>query len=293
MEQVQKDYRIIRMAVILAVMAIVATLGGLLIPDLYRDHPYIVAQWNGQDFATLIIGVPALLIAAVLHRRFEMRLLLAGVLAYFVYSYAFYGFVARFNDLYLLHVAILSVAFFTLVFQLDQLRPANFRIGTLSRAAVRTSAVFLLAVASVLTVIWMQEILSHILVEGYRSSLPDGEPGTIIFTLDLGFYIPVSVYAAIAAWRNRYWGLLLTGVSLVMTALVGFSLMGMTAGLILADMPTETGLAVFWLLLGLSAAVLSIWYLRTIRLEWALQEEPPAPGSEQRKRRQERAAVRI
>lgn len=292
MEQVKKDYRIIRMAVILAVMAIVATLGGLLIPDLYRDHPYIVAQWNGQDFATLIIGVPALLIAAVLHRQFEMRLLLAGVLAYFVYSYAFYGFVARFNDLYLLQVAILSVAFFALVFQLDQLRPANFRVGALSRAAVRASAIFLLTVASVLTVIWMREILSHMLVEGYRSSMPDGEPGTIIFTLDLGFYIPVSVYAAIAAWRNRYWGLLLTGGCLVMTALVGFSLMGMTAGLLLANMPTETGLAVFWLLLGLSAAALSVWYLRTIRLEWAPQGRP-TPRRQQREHHQERAAVRV
>ena len=73
---------------LIALLALVATYGGLFLPDLYNDGDYINAQWLGQDFITLIVAVPALLLSAYYALKqgsLKARIGLAGLLFTILY----------------------------------------------------------------------------------------------------------------------------------------------------------------------------------------------------------------
>ena len=71
----------------------------------------IAAQAIAQDVVTLLVGIPLLLAGAVLSRKGSLRgrLLLAGTVGYFLYTYASFVFGAAYNVLFLLYVALFSL----------------------------------------------------------------------------------------------------------------------------------------------------------------------------------------
>jgi hypothetical protein len=67
---------------------------------LYRYESVSFAAQNiAQDTVTLLVGLPLLLIATAIFRNGKIlgKLLLAGTLAYFLYTYAFFSFGAAYN----------------------------------------------------------------------------------------------------------------------------------------------------------------------------------------------------
>lgn len=64
-----------------------------------NDSVTVVAQGKAQDIVTLGLGVPLLLISIYLARKNSLKgqLLLAGTLAYFLYTYISYTFLWMYN----------------------------------------------------------------------------------------------------------------------------------------------------------------------------------------------------
>lgn len=48
------------LSIIIAILAIVASLGGFFIPDLYQDNNFVTSLWKGNDLVTLAVAVPML-----------------------------------------------------------------------------------------------------------------------------------------------------------------------------------------------------------------------------------------
>jgi hypothetical protein len=48
------------LSVIIAILMIVASAGGLFIDGLYRDNTFVKSSWHGNDLVTLAIAVPLL-----------------------------------------------------------------------------------------------------------------------------------------------------------------------------------------------------------------------------------------
>jgi hypothetical protein len=81
-------------SVLIAVLAALASLGGLLLPGLYRDNAFITTTWLGNDAVTLLLAVP-LLAAALFFSAGGSRkaqLVWMGALDFMLYNYAFYLF---------------------------------------------------------------------------------------------------------------------------------------------------------------------------------------------------------
>jgi hypothetical protein len=95
---------------------------------------------------------------------------------------------------------------------------------------------------------------------------PTGEPLTPVYILDLGFVIPACLYGAIQSLRKKFWGTILTAVMLVMVATMGFALMAMAIGLYVYGFGLQGFLTVFWFVLGTSGLLLSLFYLRSIKI---------------------------
>jgi hypothetical protein len=70
------------------------------------------AQATGQDYVTLLVCVPLLLIATFLAARGALRwqLLQSGVLWYFAYTYLLMAFGGAYNPLFLVYVVIYSAS---------------------------------------------------------------------------------------------------------------------------------------------------------------------------------------
>ena len=92
------------LSVLIAVLALVASAGGLFLDNLYRDNPFVTAVWQGNDAVTLFVAVPILVVASILAQRGSKRALLIwlGSLDVILYNYAFFLFAARLNWFFLI-----------------------------------------------------------------------------------------------------------------------------------------------------------------------------------------------
>lgn len=82
-----------------------------------NDSLSAAAQAIAQDGVTLVVGIPLLLVSLLLSLRGTIRgrLLLAGALGYFTYTYASYCFLAMYNDLFLVYVLLFSGSLFAFI----------------------------------------------------------------------------------------------------------------------------------------------------------------------------------
>ena len=90
------------LTVIIAILAIVASAGGLFIDGLYRDNLLVTSGWYGNDLVTLMVAVPLLVVALIFSMRGSQRahLVWLGMLDYMLYNYAFYLFGTAFNGFF-------------------------------------------------------------------------------------------------------------------------------------------------------------------------------------------------
>jgi hypothetical protein len=168
----------------------------------------VVAEGVGWDVVTLVLAVPALLVAAWFVRQgsFRGRLFAAGLLGYFFYAYLEYSVTWAFGPLFLLFVAIYAASFLGILGMIWSLATS----GTSERLAEpfprRGWAVLNLAMSGLLTMSWLARI---------RLALND-EPGILlgettltVQALDLGLMVPLSVLAAVLVLRRVEVGFLL------------------------------------------------------------------------------------
>jgi hypothetical protein len=104
----------------IAILATVVSAGGLFLTGLYRDNPFVISAWKGNDLVTLFVVVPILIAALGFALRGSQRaqLVWIGALDYILYNYAFYLFVSAFNKFFLIYAALLGLSIFALIFGL-------------------------------------------------------------------------------------------------------------------------------------------------------------------------------
>lgn len=185
---------------------------------LYKNESISMAsQAIAQDIVTLCLGVPILILALALARKglLKGRLLLAGMLGYFLYTYASYSFYAMYNSLFLAYVALMSASFFAFT-----LTMMSFNIEQMNRSfnpklPVKFIGGVLIFVAVLVALMWLKRILSPI------GAVPEGlEHYTtlIIQALDLGFIIPAAILGGILIIKRKAFGYLLSSVIIVKEA---------------------------------------------------------------------------
>ena len=137
--------------VVAALAALAASVLGLLLDGVYGGEASTAAMLRAYDLVTAVLVAPGLLVSTWLSRNRPGRaqLVVVGLVAYLVYTYAYYLFGTGFNDLFLLHAAAMSAAAMALVLQLTSLDVGAFAGEALTRRRARGAAVVLgvLAVA--------------------------------------------------------------------------------------------------------------------------------------------------
>ena len=210
-------------AVVAALMAVSSAVG-LWIPGLYQESPEIGAELRAYDLVTLLLATPLLVGALVVERRGSLgaRLVWLGLLMYVGYNYAIYVFGSSFNDMFLVHVALLPLTVAAAVLLCRNLDAAavrgRFRPGT----PVRSISVVLMLLGLGLAGMWVFYSLRF----AFTGAPPDEselvlpmQAVHLAYVLDLTFFAPACVLASILLWRRDSWGFVLATAVLVFGAL--------------------------------------------------------------------------
>jgi hypothetical protein len=194
---------------------------------IYRHMSAEVApQGIAQDYVTLCLGIPLLLISLYMARRGSLsgRLLLTGTLGYFLVTYLFYLVMGMYNFFFLGYVFLLGASFFAFILSLFSFNVNTLPISFSKKLPVKFTGGFLIFLACCITLLWLSIVVPPLL-DGTIIPLQTEHYTTLIVQgLDLAILLPSAVVSGVLFLRKKPTGYLLTPVyyvflSLLMTAL--------------------------------------------------------------------------
>jgi hypothetical protein len=234
-------YRLSAMAIVL--MAVTAAIG-CMVPGFYPDIPWAAEALRGGDLVTLVVAVPILTVAVLRARAGSWRApwVWAGMLGYAVYNYAYVVFGAAFNDLFLAHVAILSLSLWALICLLTGIASERLEGPSVPPVARRCVAAFFAVVAGVLVGLWTYSSLRQAITGHLPAGAAPPAALHMVYATDLTFFaIPLGV-VAVLLWRGSPWGLRLGPIMAVTGGSYLLNLLAAAAFQAHADVP---GVAAF------------------------------------------------
>jgi hypothetical protein len=210
----------IRLTWVLTGLVAGASLAGLLVDGVYAGSQSTAEMLRAYDLVALLVVVPAAAIAARRAARGSVLapLVIASLVAYVVYTYAYYLFGTGFNDLFLLHAAIFStglVALGLLLASLDVEALAG-RFGVKTKVRIVASSRGVLAVA--LGGMWVYVALANAVTGDPPTGSKLVETSAVVhlgMALDLMLLVPLYGAAALLLRRRAPWGFALAGVALL------------------------------------------------------------------------------
>jgi hypothetical protein len=211
-----------RISIVLGALLVLASIVGIASGGngFYRSYPAALAGMVGQDVASLVVGLPVLLGSAWFARRGSSRalLVLAGVLFYLAYGYAFFV-IGGFNALFPVYALIVAISLYGLLGLLATLDPADVAGRFDADVPRRRVAAFLLGFALLFIVMWGGLTLS--LIAGSEQPEPVVHA---VLVMDNTVLLPALLLGGSLLWRGSAWGLVLGGVLLVKLVLTGGTL---------------------------------------------------------------------
>ena len=210
----------------LAVVTTAASACSFFIPGVLRGPAVMNGSARGTALVILIVAVPALLLSMRSAAAGSVRALIVwlGAIAYIAYQAVLFIFATPFNQLFLLNVAMFSLAFWSAVVIVHQLDVEALRTRFSPRLPVRGLAMYALVIVMLNALAWLRNIVPSVL-----SSTPPGWlDGTglstnPIYVQDLAFWLPLMAVAATWLWRRKAWGYLLVGSILTMWVIESLS----------------------------------------------------------------------
>ena len=248
------------LAGLLAAASVVGIIGG---ERFYGGYSASLAGLVGQDIYTLVVAVPALLLALWLVRRQLVAgpLLWIGSLFYVAYTYYFLV-VGGFNALFPVYLAIVSIGLYGSVALVLAIDPGTVAARFGIQGHPRLVAALCISIAAFFIVMWGAMIAGAIAV----GEPPDAVRHAVV-AIDGSVMLPLLVIGGVGLWRRRPFGYVLGGLLLTKLTLTGFGL-AFTTGLAWAWAGTLGPLDAFLLgvfgFMGLSGLALLVPFLRAV-----------------------------
>jgi hypothetical protein len=214
------------------------------------DTPIVALGFKMADAVTLGLAIPLLVLALVFYRHGSLRggILLAGVLAYFLYNYSSLALGAAYNNMFLVYVAVMALSLFAFVIALGAFDPAALMTHFLPTLPQRGIGLYLIVSGVILLLIWLVLSIIPALLQGEAPPEVWSYTTVVTFVIDLGIIAPALIVAGTLLLRGEPFGYLLSAVLLVFTVVLGINL---TAGGIAQML---TGVITMGQFIGMSAS---------------------------------------
>ena len=209
-----------------------AMVGGLtaaltfFLPDVLTGPPVTNGNARGTALVMLALATPALVFSIwwELRGSWRARFLWLGSLFYLGYNAFLLLFLTPFNSLFLLYVAMQSLALFS-IFALVTARRGVPIGGQVDRIPVRALAVFVWTIVALNVLAWLRVVVPAVFSDDPTSFLDGlGVATNAIYVQDLVVWLPLMTLAGWWMWNHRPLGVLLTGSWLAFGILEGIGI---------------------------------------------------------------------
>lgn len=224
-----------------------------------RDSISIVAQGVASDAINVVLAIPITLIALMnsLKQNFKAKLVLTGMIGYFLYTYTSYTFLWNYNPLFIIYVCLMSLSFFTLISLLFSFNLSTFKHHFKQPFKFKLILFFEWFIAIMLTLLW----LSKLAVTWFSTVPPVGLEHYTTLTiqaLDLGFIVPITVFTALQLKKQTSLGFLLSAIVIIkgialLTSITAMIINMAFSGVVISFI--EVGVFTSFNLLGVAALV--------------------------------------
>ncbi len=256
------------LSAIMAMVALVTSLGGMLGMAYRADSSNLAAQAMGQDGVNVFIAYPLLLVLMVLALRGSVRayLMWLGILIYSAYSYLIYATSLHFSGWFLAHVLILGFSVWLLVAGIAAIDFARFRSSVRDGISSALPGRLLVIAGAVFAVVWLSEIIpSAFAGEQLESAQTAGLRTNPVYVADLGFLLPALITAGILLLRKRIVGYVLAAPMLVYGVVFGLAVIGKFVSLAVQGEPADAIVVVLMTIVALVFGAVLFVYLRGVR----------------------------
>lgn len=211
-----------------ALLAVSAIAGVVAVarPSIFRDPAGYARNALGTYVVILVVALPTLAWAIRAAARGSLRahFVWLGTLCYLLYASVLASFSLRFNALFLVYVASLSLAVWSLVALLRCIPADELPARCSETLPARPIGIYLVTIAVAFAALWLADILPAMLTGDVPGSLRGTTlPTNAVQVLDFGFTLPLCVVAGVWLMRRRPWGILLSGTMLVFLVLEAVS----------------------------------------------------------------------
>ena len=257
----------LRLTAALLVVCAVAALVTVLAPRVLRDPPSYAGNALGTYVVVLLVAVPIVALAARAAARGSLgaRFVWLGGVGYLLYNAILSSFSLQFNELFLLYVASLSLAVWSLAAVLRTVDVETLPARIHARFPVRVVGGYLMATALAFALLWLIDVIPAMLA-GVRPLSLRGTtlPTNAVQVIDFAFTLPVTAAAGLWLWRRRPLGYLLSGMMLVLLALESVSIAADQWFGHRADPTQPAGTVTLFVVLAAIGAVPAIGFLCSI-----------------------------
>jgi hypothetical protein len=240
------------------------------------------SQEIGQDLVTLFIGIPLLVVASILALRGSIRgkVLLAGTLGYFLYTYTSMAMMTAYNQFFLVYVALMSLSLFAFVPALMELHASDLPAHLSAGFPRRIIAGYSIFIGMVLILLWTGLVVPSLLAGTTPNGL-DGYSTMVIQAMDLGLLAPTAIMTGVLLFRKSPYGYLFSSAVLVLGFTLGAALLAMGFGQVLAGAQVDPVALVMFAILAITDMVLTVLLFRSIVNVPVAQQEVAEEGQSQ------------
>jgi len=202
----------------LAVIAAVAAAATFFVAGVLRGEAVMNGSARGTSLVVFGVAVPVLVLAMWAASRGSVRaqIVWLGAIGYVLYNAVLFLFATPFNNLFLLYVAMMSLAIWSTVMVIRGIGVDSFPELFSPRLPVRAIGTYLLAIAFLNALWWLRFVVPGVLSATSPAFLDGtGMPTNAVFVQDLVFWLPLMAVAAVWLWKKQAWGYVVAGAMLV------------------------------------------------------------------------------
>ncbi|WP_146067323.1 hypothetical protein [Arthrobacter sp. SX1312] len=208
----------------LGAATLLAASASFFVPGVLEGPAVTRGNLRGTALVLMVLAVPLLFASMSFAARNSARALVVwlGVVAYIIYQAVLFLFGTPFNSLFLVYVAMLSLALWSAAALMRQIDLGEFSARFDERLPARRIATYAFVIAALNALVWLRTIVPAMLSDAPHAFL-DGSGMTTnpVFVQDLAVWLPLLMVAAWWLWKARPLGRLIVGALLVLLVVEG------------------------------------------------------------------------
>jgi hypothetical protein len=192
----------------------------------------------------IIVPLGIFMFIMTLRGKYWSKVYILGIMAFFAFMYGFNALNVKFNELFLIYIALFSLNIFGLYYGFNDVRNNGDIVKNSLKFKISSGFLIFFAVAVYTT--WIIEVITSTINGTIPESIKDMNlPTNVVHVFDMAFALPLIIIGAVKLLRRKISGLILSTIMAAFVFLICISLLGMELALMSKEMPFDEGKLIY------------------------------------------------